>query len=161
MTLVKESVVPRFQPAFYMLPLAVALAGCGDGTGPAFVASELALARARWDARGPSAYEMTLFRGCECLPEWSGPVVLLVRDGAVESRVYTRTGEPVDSGYAHLFPRVEGLFDYISNAAEQGAAKVEVTYHPSLGFPLSIYVDRHPRYVDDEINYVLSDFQPR
>ena len=89
-----------------MLPIAAALAACGETTGPAFVASELAVARARWEARGPAAYEMTLQRGCECLPEWSGPVAIVVRDGAVESREYTRTGEPVDPGYANLFPRV-------------------------------------------------------
>lgn len=153
--------VPRFRPAPFALLATAALAGCGEATGPTVVASQLAAARARWEARGPSAYEMTLFRSCECLPEWSGPVAMVVRDGAVESREYTTTGEPVDAGYTNLFPRVEGLFTFIENAMEREAASIEVIYHPRYGNPLSISVDYHPVHVDDEIGYVVTDFQPK
>lgn len=140
-----------------VLVAAAALAACGDGTRPI---AELARAQARWVDHGPSSYSITILRGCECLPEMSGPVVVVVREGRVESRRYVPSGGPVDATFEDLFPTVDGLFGLIADAAQQDSARLEVTYHPTLGYPTSIVIDYHPVYVDDEVYYYISNFEP-
>lgn len=131
--------------------------GC-DLTSPS---GQLNSARGRWEDRGPAAYRITLFRSCECLAEMTGPVVIEVRDGQVDTRTYTFNGETPGPTYDDIFVGVEGLFDLIADAISQDAARVEVTYHPILGYPERIAIDYHARYVDDEVTYTLTDFQWR
>ena len=151
---------PRLASALLALLATTLLIGCDDGTGLGSELVELQIARAVWVAEGPSDYKMTLFRGCECLPEMTGPVELVVRDGFVESRECTNTGGPVGADYADLFPHVDGLFDLIEEAVRQGASKLRVSYHPSLGYPLRISIDYLAQVADDEVTYVLSELEP-
>jgi len=114
---------------------------------------ELTVARHRWGERQPPSYSLTVRRSCECLPEMIGPVVVVVRDGQVESRHYVSSGEPVPSTYADVFPTVDGLFARIEDALRQGAAKLEVDYDPTLGYPLRIAIDYNATAADDEVTY--------
>src|SRR5919109_2652626 len=79
---------------------------------------ELQFARWRWAAQHPTSYSLTVARWCECLPAWTGPVVVVVRDGQVESRHYVSSGDPVPSALAEGFPTVEGLFARIDEAMQ-------------------------------------------
>jgi hypothetical protein len=90
-----------------------------------------------------------------------GPVVVTVRNGAIESRHYTRDGAIVPAEYAELFPSVEGLFDIIETARREGAAQLDVSYDPTLGYPVRIAIDWHATHVDDEVTYRGSDLLPR
>jgi hypothetical protein len=130
--------------------LLVILTACRNPSAPE---RELNLARRRWAQQQPHAYTLTVSRSCECLPEMSGPVVVVVRDGQVESRHYVSSGEPVTSTYAGLFPIVEGLFALIDEALRQDAAKLDVDYDPTLGYPVRIAIDRDATMVDDEVTY--------
>jgi hypothetical protein len=138
--------------------LTFTLAACSSATAPG---RDVALARARWAQRGPASYSITVARSCECLDEWTGPVVVIVRNGVVESRHYTRDGAAVPPQYADLFPSVEGLFGIIETARREGAAQLDVSYDPTFGYPARIAIDWHATHVDDEVTYRASDLLPR
>ncbi len=132
------------------------LAACGDATGPG---GGLSAARARWAQRGPTSYTVTVLRGCECLPEMTGPVVIIVRDGAVVSRTYVATGAPVASPLAEQFPSVEQMFARIVAARRADVARLQVVYDPALGHPVRVSIDPDAMVVDDEVTYQLSELR--
>ena len=98
--------------------------------------SSLALARARWERRGPDDYSITIWRSCECLPGMAEPAIVVVRDGVVESRTYIRTGLPVPAQYEQGYPSIDGLFERIEEGLEaEGNGELSVSYHPVYGYP--------------------------
>jgi hypothetical protein len=135
--------------------MALSAGGCGASTSP--VAGHSA-ARARWERGAPASYTMTVSRSCECLPEMSGPVAVVVRDGTVESRHYVRSGTAVTAEYAALFPTVEGLFALVDAAAREGVTPLEVRYDVALGFPT--YIALGDPAIDSPV-YTVSAFTPR
>src|SRR5688500_5979883 len=100
--------------AFLRIALCLALAAasaCASGTGPSW---ETTVAQQRWEERRPTAYQYTVRRSCECLPEMTGPVTVLV-DGATVIRRYVATNAEVSPTYAELFPTIDGLFEIIED----------------------------------------------
>ena len=96
--------------AIAMVASALTGGACSSGTAPA---GELSAARSRWERSAPASYTVTIARSCECLPEMTGPVVVTVRNGVVDSRQYVRSGATVTTSYVSLFPGVDGLFAII------------------------------------------------
>jgi uncharacterized protein DUF6174 len=88
----------------------------------------------------------------------SGPVVVVVRDGVIESRRYTSTDAAVPSTHAALFPSIDGLFDVIEAARREDPARLDVTYDPRYGYPTRISIDYDAVTVDDEVMYQVRDF---
>ncbi|MFL5563022.1 MAG: DUF6174 domain-containing protein [Gemmatimonadaceae bacterium] len=115
-----------------IVAIALAIGGCTD---PASPAEGLASARARWSARGPASYDMTLGRPCECLPGTSGVVAISVRNGVVVSRNYPN-GAPVPAEYAGSFPAIPDLFDIIDGAIRAGTRPLDVRYDALYGYPI-------------------------
>jgi hypothetical protein len=133
------------KPSRLLAILTCALAAaCSDLSAPG---DDLAGARRRWDAWGPRTYEVTIHRSCYCLAETGGPVVVSVRDGEIQSRVYVQTGAPVAERFTRFFTDVPGLFASIEEAVAQGST-VEVRYDAATGAPLEIIVDRESWPVD-------------
>lgn len=138
--------------------LLAALAACGEATDPRVEIDGLAAARARWGERGPSDYTFTLTRSCFCLPEWTGPVTVLVK-GTVASRAYTETGEPVPAHLWEAFPDIPGLFHVVEQASAAGADLLEIVYDRELGYPRRIGIDYSFGWADDEVGYLISDLK--
>ena len=134
----------------------VMLVACGDSTSPD---DELSAARRRWAAQAPPAYEVVLFRSCECLQEGSGPVLVRVRNGTVEARQYVSTGNAVSSTYESVFPNVEGLFEIVADALRRDADRLEVRYDPVLSYPTRIVVDYDRIVADDEFTLTATAFR--
>lgn len=102
---------------------------------PATAEGELAAARVRWDAAGIDTYEFVLEDDCgECTPESKAPRTVVVWDGQALA------GDRHDV-------RIEDLFGRIETALRAGR-DVEVSYHPDLGFPTEIWIDREARAYD-------------
>ena len=133
----------------------VALVSCSSLVGPG---SELSEARVRWSQRGPSSYVMTVVRSCECTPLMTGPVVITVQNDVVVSRIYKNSGAAVTADYFELFPAVDGLFDAIDTLHDEDPHDINVEYDHALGYPVSISVDMHKGYVDDEFTVRVSSF---
>lgn len=114
---------------------------------------ELSANRARWSEVGPDAYGYAIRRLCFC----GGPVLVPVRvtvleDGTVE-RVFVETGEEVPEELQDLFPTVDGLFDVLMDAFDRDAHSVDVTYDPSSGAPLDIFIDYEENVSDEELGF--------
>lgn len=125
--------MPRHAASRFVAAIAVlALACASNATGPE---GELAAGRTRWARAGSTSYTMTINRTCECLLEMGGSVVIVVRNGVVESRHYVQSGTAVAPEYAELFPTVEGLFALIGTAVRDGTLPLDAQYHPTLGYP--------------------------
>lgn len=138
--------------------LAVA-AGCDSPSEPEL---DLLHARAKWAANAPPSYSYTVAQYCFCLPEWIGPVVVVVRDGVVESRTYVATSAPVPSAqYWDRFATVDTLFARLLEAQQNRPVKVIVTYDAQYGFPNRIDVDPDAHAVDGGYTLVASNFQAR
>lgn len=120
------------------------------------VVSEFEAAQARWVDSGISNYAYTLRRGCFCLPEFVGPVRIVVENGQVVSRTLVSTSEE-PLGDADRWPAIEGLFAYIERATRE-ADETTVRYHPDLGYPVEINVDWIREAVDDEESVSVESF---
>ena len=136
----------------------VLLTGAACRSGTTAPTSQLADARARWARVGPASYQYTITRACECTAEMSGPVVVTVRTGAVESRQYTQTGASVAPQYVQAFPNVEGLFTIIEQAIANGTKPLTVRYDPALGYPTRIELGNPA--VDAPV-YIVSNLEAR
>jgi len=130
------------------------ITSCSSMVGPR---EALASARVRWSQRAPSSYSMTIFRGCECLPEMSGPATVSVVNGAVS--VHYTNGVSVPKTYIGAFPDVEGLFDLIDSAQKNHYYKVDVEYDSELGYPVTISLDGDKQMADDELGISVRDFK--
>lgn len=145
------------------LPMVLlALASCsGDLSTARSPQMDLAAARQRWAQSGAASYQITVSRGCNCLDETTGRVIVTVRDGQVESRRYEHTGADVPAWAAQWFPTVDGLFDIVDAALEAHDETVDVVYDASRGFPVSIRTDESATMTDDDHYYGAWDFVVR
>jgi Family of unknown function (DUF6174) len=141
--------------------LAAAAATLGACDGPTAPERQLQAARLKWERTRPAAYTFTVARYCFCTQEGSGPVIVSVRDGVVESRTYVNSGAAVAPTYADYFPTVDGLFELIEDAHRQGADAINATYDPARGFPVVISIDYVREMADEELSYSTTNFQPR
>ena len=106
------------------------------------VDDRLGEARARWTAAGLDSYRYEFLDDCgECDQQPPGEIV--VWDGDVL--------DPIDRA-----PSVEEAFDLIESSLAAGQ-EVEATYHPELGYPTDVWIDREDRAFDGGTHWVLSD----
>ena len=123
--------------------------------------SDLAVARARWTANRPPSYEFTVAISCFCGSETRRPVVVAVNGTTITSRTYADDGTPVAAQWASLFTTIDGLFDMLTAARSQNAARADATFDATLGYPLTIALDYRTTVADDEAFYTVSAFRSR
>lgn len=126
---------------------AVLVTACSDSTGPTDPQTELNANRALWNRSGIVNYRMTMIRTIgnddPAMASLVGttPILIEVRDGQVEQRIFATSGVPLGDQFAATFPAVPGLFDRIQQAIDQQAIGLAVRYDETLGFPVSIQID--------------------
>jgi hypothetical protein len=54
---------------------------------------------------------------------------------------------------------VEQVFDVIEEAYRERAEEVQVTYHPTLGYPTDLFIDYVEEVADDERGVQITDFE--
>lgn len=118
---------------------------------------ELAEARARWQAAGPSHYRFVYEVSCFCPEDARGPFTITVRDGAVQEVLFQ--GRPLDPADPR-HPTVDGLFAMLGEAFDEDAELVRVAYDATLGYPVSAYVDYQARMADEELGFTVSALTP-
>lgn len=149
------SAFAKLMSAAVALMLVSSVGACSASvTGPE---SNLAAARALWARLAPAAYTVTMYRSCECLPEMSGPIVVAVDNGIVQSRHYVISGMAVPPHYGEWFPSVEGLFGLIEAELRDGRQPQEALYDPVLGYPTRFFLLGPGT---EGQGYILSEFQP-
>ena len=125
--------------------------------------SELDRNEKLWKSQNITSYDFTLARSCFCPEDWRGPVNIQVRNGMVTSTKYVSNGQTATSEKLGDVDTIEELFAVIRDAYEgkntfdQKAETVEVTYHPQMGYPLTIYIDVSTTIADEEQGYTVEE----
>ena len=148
----------------YALVIAVLLAvvvslgiGLGLFTKPGVPSVEFLANEAKWRAAGISSYRITIQQFCECDV---APVRVAVRDGIVVSARSTDASQPPREIERKGRPlSIEQLFSRISAGYTSSYDHVAATYDPTMGYPIDVFLDQWEEAVDDEVHYVLSEFE--
>lgn len=133
------------------------LNGCGGlfGTlGQAGLQNELDAARENWSVAEPAAYLMTVRRNCFC-PLGGARVDVLVSSGQVTEVSRNDTGEAIDISEGSFYPSVDGLHDILQDAIDRGAHSITASYHETMGYPVSFYIDYWENAVDEELGFEI------
>jgi hypothetical protein len=140
------------------------IAGCGLfllGSGCGLLDSDARLAdlrehQERWEARHIESYRFDFRGGCFCDSEFLSWVTVTVRGDSVRSVLLRDSGLPV-SQPIDRWPTVEGIFASIRRWIDGDPDRFEVRYHPELGYPERVAVDRWAQARDDEIHYQVEN----
>lgn len=151
----------RFLPvlaACAALCAALTLGACDDG-GPTYPGGDLVAAEARWNIHGFTFYALTQTANCFCV-YGGAPMRLLVRGDSVLSAFNTRDSVDLPAEQRGWYLTVPQLFALVRDARARHAAKLEVRYDPTYGYPTRISIDYIAEAADDEIERISTDLQP-
>ena len=149
---------------FPILLLAVMVLSSSCGT---TANSELERNEKLWQSQNLTSYDFTLERQCFCPEDWRGPVDITVRNGKVTSVTYVSNGQTATAEKFGDVDTIDELFGVIRDAYEgkntfdQKAETVNVTYHPEMGYPLTIYIDVSQMMADEEQGYTIEELVGR
>lgn len=101
----------------------------------------------KWYAKRLKSYRFTMQNQCFCTPNYRLPIHITVKQGRVR-KAYTSA----EVNVIHRAKTINQLFAMINNAINTKAYRIDVNYHPRLGYPRSIYIDRDRRIADEEIS---------
>lgn len=116
----------------------------------------LKIARDLWEANGSDNYDIRLGWLCFCPVDLITERTIEVRNNAVASG-----GFPVESGTLAEHQTVDGLFNLIEDALDRDAATLDISYHPTLGYPTQGNIDYDLRMADEEIGFTVHDLALR
>jgi hypothetical protein len=139
----------------------LALVGCGTGEPAGLTTTDDLRALRRWTVSAPSAYEFTLGRSCFCGQETLRPVVVSVRNGAVEALRYADDGAAIPLTRAGEFPTIDRLFEIIAEVRARPKSTVTVQYDLDRGYPVNVALDYDAGMADDEMLYSVRGFGVR
>ena len=138
---------------------ALLLCACGGGENESPQQSALDSALSTWAGIDSTHYQYVSQRACECLPEFTEPIIVEVVDGAVESAVFERDLQPVSPELMGTLKTVDELFAVIQAAIDEGAYSIDVTYESETGVPRSIVIDYDQNAADEELYLDIRDFE--
>ncbi len=147
-------------PVWLVISVMILLAGCDNATQNSELDSEqssLDQSILLWNTSKIASYQYTYKRECYCMPEQD--IVVAVTSGDVSEAFYTPGGsyladEDLDSLYT-----IENMFELIQEAIDLNVAVLEVDYNQETGHPEEIYIDRNKNLADEEITYIVKEFQ--
>jgi hypothetical protein len=116
--------------------------------------------RRKWEQLGFDQYQFRFQRTCFCVPEYTRPAILRVRDGRIEAAEYADTGEAVDVEHFGRYETIEGLFALIREVIDQEADRIDVAYDEMFGYPTSLYIDRYAHMADEEQQIEVRELRP-
>ena len=111
----------------------------------------------RWTRSQPMHYRYTLELMCLCPPQFTKPVSIEVKNGVTTSITYVEDGTPAEPAYFDRYATIEKLFAVLQEALGRPGARLNVTYHSHLGYPMRAAIDYQPNAVDDEIYFTVRD----
>jgi hypothetical protein len=136
--------------------LLVSLLGCSDGS---VVPGELVSAREQFKNTLQGSYKFTWQSACLCPAETAGPFRITVQTGQI-IQALDATELPVSNVVKSTLMTIEGVFDTIEDAYNEGAASITVTYDANGHFPASVNLDYDADAADEEFVLRISDVVP-
>jgi len=107
----------------------------------------------KWTMKNLKDYQYTFSWSCFCPPEHNKPVTISVRNGALESIKYADGSGVVDKTKYPNYRTIEGLFDFLQDAIDRKAYRIDVSYDAKLGYPTSASIDYDQRIADEEKSF--------
>ena len=107
----------------------------------------------KWAAKNLKDYQYTFNWACFCPPEHNKPVVVTVRNGVVSAVKYADGSGAVDKTKYASYKTIEGLFEFLQDAINRNAYRIEVSYDATLGFPTLASIDYDQRVSDEEMSF--------
>jgi hypothetical protein len=108
----------------------------------------------QWNEAQPASYRFTVAAQCFCLEAFTRPRTITVRDNEVVAEEPS-AGDDADPD---RILTVDDLFDR-ARVAIDNADAVEIVYDDEFDFPSTIAIDDMLEAIDDEITYVVTDFE--
>ncbi len=142
-----------------VLPASFLLAACSDSERtPVEAVTEN---RALWESTRPEVYAFTYQRSCFCgLPAGLGLRITVHGDSVTKVEVVSGGAGGASAPEAQLEwgRTIDQVFDHLAAIAAADPARFDATWDRDLGFPRTVFVDRHPNVIDDEEWIELRDF---
>ena len=89
-----------------------------------------------------------------------GVVAIEVRDGKPVSTTWAEgrsTGQPVQN--CHPYDTIPEIFGLIDDAEKHDPEELEVSYDPTLGYPVRLKMDPRRTTMDDELSWEVLQFE--
>jgi hypothetical protein len=156
-----QTAIVRLASIATLALLASLALGCSitEPSGRVVDSLELSRNRQRWMSAQLHDYEFDYQLSCFCTVEATEPVHIVVRGDVVASVVRRRDGLPAGARYGG-WPRVDELFADASRLLAQNAARLDITYDPTYGYPREIIADVELMTADDESQQTASNLKP-
>ena len=129
------------------------VSGTFAGNDSAQTQQQLNDSQKRWASKGTRDYQYTFNWGCFCPPEHNKSVIISVRNGVLASIKYADGSGPVDKTKYARYRTIEGLFEFIQDAINKKAYKIEVSYDANLGYPTFASIDYNEKVSDEEMSF--------
>ncbi|MCP3939786.1 MAG: hypothetical protein GY708_30965 [Actinomycetia bacterium] len=108
----------------------------------------------RWAATDTASYSIVYQHNCFCPMEEIAVVV-------VDGKVVSAKGEAgVEPQFARQPMTVDDMFDEIRTAIDGGAAAIDVSYDPDLGYPTNYWIDEALNIADEEHGITVFELTP-
>ena len=107
----------------------------------------------KWIAQNIKNYSYTLRINCYCAPERNGPNLIKV----IDNKITLVNGQPYNPNLTGTLPTVTELFNIIQTKLAQRPFQQSLAYHPTLGYPTSVYFDMDERIADEEVGYIIEN----
>lgn len=149
--------------------LLLAVSGCRLWSSGDDRLSEWSEARARWEEQRPDAYTFDVRLGCFCIPLAENGVRVHVRGdsitalydaGADTLLTHDPSGRLLTDDDRRRIPTLDALFGIVREGLVR-AARTEVSYDATYGFPSDVFIDRDFNMADEEIGYTVTQFRPQ
>ena len=147
-------------PTTTSTPTAVAPTATAPTDSPDPVRAALQQAQERWERSGLADYSYTGAWTCFCPEDYRADTQVAVGDGRVTAVSPVAPNGGTTPAPERFVP-IEGLFALIQDAIAQNAARIEVSYDETYGYPVALFIDYDERMADEEDRFTISSFTPR
>lgn len=132
--------------SFSLLLLSLLFISCNDSNRQGDINS-IEEAKERWKSNNLSDYRIEVERSCFCAAPFNYTAV--VENNEVVRIIDTETGESV--GQTGGYPTIDELFSWLEQVAPKKPEKLDLEFHPTLGYPTFIDYNQSDLIADEEL----------
>lgn len=145
----------RYQLVSLFLLLALSTLSCSDAN-PFGKLTDIEAAKNRWNELEITDYRMEVERFCFCPPPMR--FTAIVKDNEVVEIIDQETGESTEgnAGYS----TIDDLFSWLEDVSEKDPKKLELEFHPTMGYPTFIDYNQSDLIADEELLLKINDLKP-
>ncbi|MBE9227909.1 hypothetical protein IQ264_21025 [Phormidium sp. LEGE 05292] len=123
------------------------------------ISEELRKNQELWVKQKLKNYRYILQVSCFCPPNITQPVIIDVRSGKTSSITPQTSRNIVNRELFQKYDSIDKLFEIIRSALAKNAHRVDVKYHPTLGYPTQISIDYDKLMADEELFLTINKLE--